>query len=192
MRLPISVVLMSLVLWIGAALAAPPKPSAKELSQEARTAFDQADKELDPTKANELRMSACDKWEAAFTLSTLADYQLALGLCYQKTNLIPRSEAAFRIFLALAPLTHPNRSVAEQALLQMEKEQNAQKQRTPPSLLIKDPVPIQETSTQWKRRVLFAGGALGGLGLIAGAVAAGVLLAQNSENREIFVAVEKP
>jgi hypothetical protein len=170
---------LSFVLWVGVASATPPKPTAKELSQEARTAFDQADKELDPTKANELRQVACDKWEAAFTLSTLADYQLALGLCYQKTNQIPRSEAAFRIFLALAPLTHPNRSVAEQALIQMEKEQNAQKQRTPPSLLIKDPVPIQETNTQWKRKAFLVGGAVTGASLVAGAIALGVLRAQD-------------
>jgi hypothetical protein len=178
------VLIVSLCAWV--ASAAPLKPSAKELSQEARAAFDQANKELDPTKANELRQVACDKWEKAFSLSRQADYQLALGLCYRQTDQAKLSETAFRLFLALAPLTHPNRSIAEQALLLIEQEKPA------PALVFKEPIPMQETSTQWKRRVIFAGGALSGLGLVAGAVAFGVLRAGNVEDREVFVAVEKP
>ena len=173
--------LVVVMFWADAAVAAPPKPSAKELSQEARASFDQAEKESDPTKANGLRLVACEKWEQAFALARRAEYQLVLGLCYQKTNQIPRSEAAFRIFLALAPSDHPDRSLAEQALLQMEKEQNVEKERTPPALIFKDPIPTEESPKQWKRRALFATGALGGLGLVAGAITFGALWAQRED-----------
>ena len=70
--------LVMVMFWAGAAMAAPPKPSAKELSQEARASFDQAEKESDPTKANGLRLVAFEKWEQAFVLSTRAEYQFAL------------------------------------------------------------------------------------------------------------------
>jgi hypothetical protein len=177
------VVLMSVLLWVGTALAAPPKPTAKELSQEARTAFDQADKELDPTKANELRMLACDKWEAAFALARREDYQFALGFCYRQTNQTKRSETAFRLFLALAPLDHTNRPTAEQALLLMEKPS--------PALVFDDPLPIQETSTQWKRKTILVGGTLVGLGLIGGAIVFGVLKSQDEFSRGTIILVEQ-
>jgi hypothetical protein len=160
--------------WAWVALASPPKTSAKELSQEARASFDQADKEADPTKADELRRVACDKWEQAFSLSRQADYQLALGLCYRQTNQAKPSESAFRLFLALAPSDHPGRSIAEQALLVIEQEKPA------PALVFKEPIPMEETSIQWKRRTLFAIGALGGLGLVAGAITFGALRAQQA------------
>src|SRR5688572_15710616 len=76
-------------------------PSHKTLSGEAGALYDDAKKEPDPAKADELRRRACEKWAEAYEVSKLPDYQLALGVCLKSRGDLPGAEAALRTFLAL-------------------------------------------------------------------------------------------
>jgi hypothetical protein len=166
-------------LWAFRALASPPIPSAKELAKEAIRLQQLAEQEADPTKKQELRKSTCDAWSAAYDAGKRIEYQLALGLCKQELHDLEGAEAALRLFLMQAPQTHQDRIIAQGMLDQVVAERKAEQRKTnPPALTLNGPITTQESPKQWKRRALFATGALGGLGLVAGAVAAGVLLAQ--------------
>ena len=171
--------LFTISLWAWVVLASPPVPNPKELAKEATRLQQLADQEADPTKKQELRKGACEAWGSAYEAGKRIEYQLALGLCKQELHDLEGAETALRLFLVQAPQNHRDRGLAQGALDQVVAERNKEKkQATPPALRLTDPITVEETHTQWKRKTLFAVGALGGLGLVAGAVAAGVLLAQ--------------
>lgn len=177
-----ALLLVVILLW-ACGLVAGPKgrsatPSPKELSQEARLLSSQAALETDPTKADLLRKRACETWETVVQQSQRPEDQLSLGLCYGARKEYAEAEAAFRSFLLLAPATHPDRALAEQSLAYVLEAKQTQAAQLPTEFVMKDPIPIEESAQQWKRKALFAGGTLGGLGLVAGVLAKVLLHSQ--------------
>lgn len=158
-------------------------PNAKELAREAARLEQSANQESDPTKKQELRRQACAAWSGAYEAGQKIEYQLFLGVCQQELQDLEGAETALKMFLAQAAPDHKDRPMAEQALAQVvAKRQAARQEATPPALTLTAPIPIEETGSQWKRRAIFAGGTLAGLGLVGGAVAFGVLRAQSNAN----------
>jgi hypothetical protein len=164
-------------------------PNAKELAKEAARLGQLADQETNPNKKQELQQSACATWGAAYDAGQRPEYQLSLGFCRLELHDLEGAETALRTFLVEAPPSHKNRALAEQAVEKIVAQRKAEQ---PAALTLTGPLPMEESPKQWKRRALFAGGALGGLGLVAGAITFGVLRAQEAEDRKVFVAVEKP
>ena len=157
-------------------------PSGKELAKEATRLQQLASQETDPTKSQELQRQACTAWSAAYDAGLRIEYQFALGLCKQELHDLEGAETALRLFLVQAPQNHRDRGLAQGALDQVVAERNKEKkQATPPALRLTEPIHTQETQAQWKRRTLFATGALGGLGLVAGAITFGALWAQRED-----------
>jgi hypothetical protein len=167
-------------LWAWVVLASPPVPNAKELAKEATRLGQLADQEADPTKKQELRQSACTTWSAAYDAGQRPEYQLSLGFCRLELHDLEGAETALRTFLVEAPPSHKNRALAEQAV---EKIVAQRKVEQPAALTLTGPIPMEESPKQWKRRTLFATGALGGLGLVGGAIAFAVLRTQDSLTR---------
>ena len=158
-------------------------PSGKELAKEATRLEQLASQATDPTKSQELQRQACTAWSAAYDAGQRIEYQFALGLCKQELHDLEGAETALRLFLVQAPPNHRDLALAQGALEQVVAERNKdKKQATPPALRLTEPVPIEETQTQWKRKALFAGGTLAGLGLVGGAIAFGVLRSQDNNN----------
>jgi hypothetical protein len=180
-------------LWAWVVLASPPVPNAKELAKEATRLGQLADQEADPTQKQELRTKACNTWSAAYDAGLRIEYQLAISLCKQEIHDLEGAEEAARLFLIQAPPNHQSRALGEQLLEKIVAQRQVEHEATnPPALSINGPIPMEESPKQWKRRALFATGVLGGLGLVAGAITFGALRAQNVEDREVFIAVEKP
>lgn len=170
---------LSLFLAYRLSSAAYGAPAGKELAKEATQLEHLASQETNPIKSQELQRQACAAWNAAYDAGQRIEYQLFLGLCKQKLGDLEGAEAALRLFLIQAPPTHPDRLAAQGALDRISAERKVEQENVaPPALRVTSPVPIQETPTQWKRRALFAGGTLAGLGLVGGAIAFGVLRAQ--------------
>jgi hypothetical protein len=169
-------------------------PSAKELAKEAVRIEQLASQETDATKKQELKKQACAAWNAAYDAGKRFEYQLSIGTCKQELQDLDGAETAFRSFLALAPTSHQDRPIAEQALAQIVEQKQAYSAATAssPALSISGPIPIQESKTQWKRKALFAGGTLTGLGLVGGAIAFGVLRSQDDISRGTTIIVEQP
>lgn len=154
-------------------------PSTKELAKEASRLEQLANQETDPAKQQELREKACEAWSAAYDAGQKIEYQLFIGACKQQLQDLEGAEMALKTFLAQAAPDHKDRPIAEQALAQVvAKRQAAKQETTSPALTLAGPVPIQESKTQWKRKAIFAGSTLAGLGLVGGAIAFGVLRAQ--------------
>jgi hypothetical protein len=171
--------LFTVSLWAWVVLASPPVPNPKELAKEATRLQQLADQEANPTKKLELRTKACTTWSAAYDAGQRIEYQLAVSLCKHEIHDLEGAEEAVRLFLIQAPPDHQRRALAEQLLEKIVAQRQAEQNKAnPPSLTLNGPIPMEESPKQWKRRTLFAAGALGGLGLVAGAVAAGVLRAQ--------------
>jgi hypothetical protein len=163
---------------LGIAVELHAAPNAKELVKEAQKLEQAAAAESNPQKATEIRRSSCDKWQEAYNAEKKPDYLLSIGLCRVKVQESDAAETAFRSFLVEAPAGHMGRSAAEQAIERIIAERTAKEEKTPQALVITEPLPTEETPKQWKRRAIFAGSSLAGLGLIGGAIAFGVIRAQ--------------
>lgn len=168
---------------IAAALQAHAAPSAKELAKEATRLEQLANQEPDPTKKQEIRTQACDTWSAAYDVGKRPEYQLILGSCRLELHDLGAAETAFRLFLVQAPPNHQDRALAEQAVEKIVAQRKAEEEKAnPPALTLNGPIPMEESPKQWKRRAIFAGSTLTGLGLIGGAIAFGVLRTQSNNN----------
>jgi hypothetical protein len=158
-------------------------PSAIDLAKEATRLEQLADQEADPSKKQELRKQACDTWNAAHEAGKRFEYYLSIASCRLKLRDLDAAETAFRSFLVEAPPDHKNRALAEQALEKVVAQRQAeQQQNSPPALTLNGPIPMEESPKQWKRRAIFAGSTLAGLGLIGSAITFGVLRAQDNAN----------
>jgi tetratricopeptide (TPR) repeat protein len=180
------------------------KPTAKELAKEASTLYEQAKKEQDPQKADELRKKACQNWKDAYQPGKNPEYKLYLGLCYSVRKQYTEAEKELRLFLALIPANHPERPMAEQSLAYVLRAQEAEAAKYPKAVVIKEPVsvgivgavkleknpdPLEITGTvrmeksppRFNRKALIVGSMSGGLALIATVVAVSLISAQTSD-----------
>jgi tetratricopeptide (TPR) repeat protein len=179
------------------------KSTAKELAKEAATLSEQAKKEQDPQKADELRKKSCDTWKEAYQAGKNPEDKLSLGLCYNTRKQYTAAEVEFRLFLALTPTTHPGRQMAEQSLAYVLRAQEVESAKSPKAVVIKEPVsvdivgavkleknpdPLEITGTvrmekspsRWNRKALIVGSMGGGLALIATVVAVSLIGAQDN------------
>jgi hypothetical protein len=180
-------------LAITIALQAHAAPSAKELAKEATRLEQLADQEQDPTQKQKLRTNACNTWSAAYDTGKRPEYRLSIGACRLELHDLEGAETAFRSFLVEAPPDHKNRGLAEQAVEKIVAEREAeQRKASPPALTLNGPIPMEESLKQWKRRAIFAGSTLAGLGLIGGAIALGVTRSQDEFSRGTSTVVEQP
>jgi hypothetical protein len=183
--------LSTLLLALSVATELSAAPNAKELVKEAQKLEQAAAAESDPQKAMEIRRSSCDKWQEAYNAEKKPDYLLSIGLCRVKVQESDAAETAFRSFLVDAPTNHNGRPAAEQAIERILAERAAKEEKTPQALVITEPLPTEETPKQWKRRAIFAGSTLAGLGLIGGAIAFGVTRSQDEFSRNTVILVEQ-
>jgi tetratricopeptide (TPR) repeat protein len=171
------------------------KSTAKELAKEASTLSEQAKKEQDPQKADELRKKSCDTWKEAYQAGKHPEDKLSLGLCYNTRKQYAAAEVEFRLFLALTPTTHPGRQMGEQSLAYVLRAQEAEAAKYPKAVVIKEPVSVvmkeplsvvlvssatEKPTTRWNRKALIVGSMSGGLALIATVVAVSLVSAQNN------------
>jgi tetratricopeptide (TPR) repeat protein len=171
------------------------KPTAKALAKEASTLYEQAKKEQDPKKADELRKKACQNWKVAYESGKNPEYKLYLGLCYSVRKQYAEAEKELRLFLALVPANHPERPMGEQSLAYAIRAQEAEAAKYPKAVVIKEPVsvvmkeplsvllvssPTEKSPTRWNRKALIVGSTSGGLALIAAVVAVSLISAQDN------------
>ena len=181
-----------LLLALGVAFELRAAPTVKNLVKEAQQLEQAAATASDPQKATELRRSSCNKWQEAYDADKNPDYLFSVGICRTKVQELDTAETVFRAFLAQAPATHNGRPAAEQAIEQIRAERKIKEEETTPqALMVNKPLPTEDSPHQWRKRLLLAGGSLGALGIVGGAIAFSVLRSQDDFSRGSIVAVEQ-
>ena len=182
-----------LLLTLGFALELRAAPTVKNLVKEAQALEQAAATESDPQKATTLRRSSCDRWQEAYDVGKNPDYLFSIGICRTKVQELDAAETLFRAFLAQAPATHKGRPAAEQALEQIRAERKIKEEETTPqALMVNKPLPTEDSPRQWNKRLWLAGGSLGALGIVGGAIAFGVIRSQDEFSRGTSIVVEQP
>lgn len=154
-------------------------PSTKELVKRAKGLNAQAEAASSPEQATQYRKEACGVWLSAYQSSKKPDLLVETGRCKQEAGDLTGAENDFRTFLVEVSPSHPARIIVEGLAEEVaQRRQQAALSALEPELIQGEPLLVEDSPAQRKRRFWLMGGGVLGVGGVVGIVAGFVLRAQ--------------